>query len=56
MDNRKDRLTREATVTLAMHGLFIFGSSVSLTFFNIYFLRLSESFTLNLIYNALFIC
>lgn len=47
-------MTREAAVTLTMHGLFIFGSSISITFFNIYFLRLSESFTLNLIYNAMF--
>jgi YQGE family putative transporter len=46
-------MKREAATVLAMHGLFIFGSSVSLTFFNIYFLRLSESFALNLIYNAL---
>lgn len=53
MDHRKPDMTREAAVTLAMHGLFIFGSSASLTFFNIYFLRLSESFILNLIYNAL---
>jgi len=51
---RKERMPREAALALAMHGLFIFGSSVSLTFFNIYFLRLSESFALNLIYNALF--
>ncbi|WP_372633941.1 MFS transporter [Cohnella sp.] len=54
MDIRKDRMPRDAVLTLAMHGLFIFGSSVSVTFFNIYFLRLSESFTLNLVYNALF--
>ncbi|MBU5442133.1 MFS transporter [Paenibacillus sp. MSJ-34] len=51
---QKEHMTREANLTLAMHGLFIFGSSASLTFFNIYFLRLSESFALNLIYNALF--
>ena len=54
METRKDRMPRDAVLTLAMHGLFIFGSSVSLTFFNIYFLRLSESFSLNLVYNALF--
>ncbi|WP_010271634.1 MFS transporter [Paenibacillus senegalensis] len=54
MENRKFQMTREAAVTLMIHGLFILGSSISLAFFNIYFLRLSESFTLNLIYNALF--
>jgi YQGE family putative transporter len=53
MNDLTSAVKREAVIVLAMHGLFIFGSSVSLTFFHIYFLRLSESFDLNLIYNAL---
>ncbi len=47
------RLSKEASLSLLMHGFYVFGSSMSMVFLNLYLWRLTESLWLNGIYNAI---
>lgn len=47
------KLSREAAVSLIMQGLFIFGSTMSGTFMNLYLWRLTNSIGVNGMFNAI---